>query len=179
MNKGLLSLFLAGMLMLASGAVLQADPVSFLDVHDPADVFLSAANPSYSFTHDITDDGFNPATDVLDFALLSIFIRDDSDVFAAEYGHAVIDGVSTPSTEVDTTVYFLFGGSFSILSSLQADGKLVVDIVRESGDFYFEGSSVVARGERTASVPEPATLTLVGLGMIGAAALSRRRRTIK
>lgn len=182
MNKGSLSVFLAGMLMLAGSAVLQADPVLFSDLHNPADVLLGGSGVSfYTFTHDITDSGFNPLTDNLSVASLSIFIRDDpSDGFPwIELAHAAFDGVSTP-TGLATSYTFGSGLlSFSILSNLQADGILIVNVVPDFGDFYFEASALVAGGERTASVPEPATLTLVGLGMIGAAALSRRRRAIK
>jgi hypothetical protein len=45
-------------------------------------------------------------------------------------------------------------------------GKYQVTISSTYGDFLVKGSTLTATGDRASSVPEPATLTLMGLGLL-------------
>jgi len=58
---------------------------------------------------------------------------------------------------------------------LVEDGKLNVTLCSTFGDFMFDKSTFTANGD-SAPVPEPATLLLLGSGLLGAAGLRRRNR---
>jgi len=123
---------------------------------------------SLSYRHDINDDGFNLGTAMS--AELAIDIRDDADrrievaIFTVE------------EFDLDTGSWN-FGQSFSsnlevkALAALNADGFLDVTVTALGGDFWVGNSTLTVM---TKEVPEPATLSLLGLGLIGLA-YSRRR----
>jgi len=166
-----LGLILAISALLASSE-LQAEPVVFFDVYNPADVLVNAANP-LTFQHSILDDGFNPATDTVLLAGILLTLYDDNDLFQAETVNFTFDGTNFGNQNIFLIAFPLFG----VAARLQ-DGILNVTLSAVQGDFYFAKSDLGVLADH-ASVPEPATLTLLGLGMIGMAALERKRRSFR
>jgi hypothetical protein len=67
-----------------------------------------------------------------------------------------------------------YGWSVAGLFSLNAFGKYDVTISSIWGDFYFDSSTLVAQGCYN-SVPEPATMLLLGLGLVGLAGFGRKK----
>lgn len=144
---------------------------------------------TYSYTHDITDWGsgnFRPGIDSISSASLTIWLYDDAffgDLpLLGDAGETVgfkFDGGSWSSSEqVDgNPIPFLWDDFDFIVTSLVSDGLLNVKIRANRGDFQFGASHLEAWGNKAGrSVPEPATLSLFGLGLLGLGFAARRRK---
>lgn len=153
-------------------------PATWTDEYLPLAQVVDHDTPAI-YAHDITADGFNVGSDIVTNFLLTIDLFDDE---KDGYEKAYID---IPGFLGDSYVYdFQFGdgayvgASIAGLFELTLLGQLSVTIKAISGDFYLAGSHLVANGlARVASVPEPGTLGLLGLGMLGIAFGARRRAT--
>jgi len=154
---------------------------------------------SLEFTYVLA--GFNPATDTLTSASLTLTFYDDSDPGPPggpdshnESVNISLDGVLTGGA-VTVTSGSTAGSPFSppafnVVAQL-SDGQLTVLLALPSGaqgnnDFYFASSRLTADGERelnggdedppTVPSPEPASLLLFGMAAAGFAARQGRRR---
>jgi hypothetical protein len=92
-----------------------------------------------------------------------------------EWVKLTTDGISQ-SFEIDNGS--LASLSLTALSKLQEDGKLVVTLTATSGDFFLCKSTLTADytdntpAAGTSTVPEPFTVLLLGLGLIGVAGIA-------
>ena len=200
-NKLVLSL-----LLIASNNIANATIYSFTDVVDPdPDALISFGNhKSYSFSHNILDDGYDILTDSITSASLVLNFKDESTDVAPESVSFTFD--LTPfGTQTITSGGATFTATFSGLSLIEllsTDGILNVELYNTGitnshqanrSDFLFLGSTLTVYVDGTSdetsndpppiltaqAVPEPATLALMGVGFAGLGWMPRRRKAAK
>lgn len=172
---------LFALVLLGFSAFSQADPIraEWSETLEFDEVTIDSDTSSYTYVHDLTTDGFVPLVDlIVDFQLTVNLVDDAHDGF---FGGAEAFIVNLPGFLGDRVYFDLSGdeyGGFSLAGWIELNvfGTLTVTIDRLWGDGVLESSTLVARG-LTHSVPEPGTLALLGIGLIGIG-LSRRRRKI-
>jgi len=158
----------------------------FTDIQYPdTDFLLDKYHNTYSFTHDITDNGFKSTAYTITSADISLAFYDNvdhvgrfPDIFdlIKEHVSFSFDGVSQGQKEIDTeTIHFLVDAQL-----LQNDGTLQVTLKNLKGDVYFDQSTLKAYATENAPAaptptPEPGSLLLLGSGLVGLAIKGRKR----
>jgi len=138
---------------------------------------------SYSYTHDLTDDGFTPGSALR--GNLEIQFSDDGG--QADGWEIVLVAVEDFDFDTDGLIFpvdaFSTDLGVSALAQVNATGILDVSVYSLWGDFYV-GKSVLTidtgTGEQAierASVPEPTILALLGFGALGFGFARRTRRS--
>jgi hypothetical protein len=169
MKKLLILLFA---LTLVLGIVGIASAISYYkDVYDPPGTTYMWEGREISWTFDIKKDGFNPSTETVTSAKVYLGLRAlGLDKWFPEYASLDV-GDNTYSWEVNTGTEN-FG--LSSLITLNTDGTAFAKFKATDGNFRFYWAKLKAIAE-AAPVPEPATILLMGIGLLGLVGYSRGR----
>ncbi|HEY4366778.1 MAG TPA: PEP-CTERM sorting domain-containing protein [Steroidobacteraceae bacterium] len=191
MNVKKASLLVSSVLALTAVAgAANAIPTTWSDTYNvPLSQQLVSGGESITFTQDITDgpNGYRPGIDSLTKLVFSFDVADDKEsLFTYELGNIAIDAVSDLGFTTTTFVSTIFGGLNSVDPltvnthlTLWDTGKYDITVSSLLGDFVVKSATLEAYGDRSAvvtSVPEPTTLALMGIGLLGVGLTGRRRR---
>lgn len=158
---------LAALALMITGSSL-ANAALLIDPLDPTDFMV---NNSYSYQHNIRNEGFVPGQDLVTSFSLQVFLKDDNDTaLESAYVSLPITGGLYNFTYTSNTFGWTLGG----LLELNLAGLLDVTITRLWGDFYFDKSILTANGSGGTPVPESSTLVLLGCGLLGLVGYGRR-----
>ncbi len=179
-------------------------PVTWTDTIDFTPNILIP--PTYSYWHDISDDGFSTwwtgGDDTITSFSLEVALYDDNEVDISSERHVTrwflgipvawewVTVTNPDGTEGAKISFGLEAHEFTfdngsetytgnLLGTLDIwhDGTLNVCVSSDFGDFYLDSSTLTVNGDDgTAPVPEPATLMLLGSGLIGLAGFRRKMK---
>ena len=196
MNKKLLALLIVGAFILSMAVIAGATTITDIFYPDDDDKYISN-NSSVTIFHDLTANGFtpglvgNPGVDTIISAWLDIYTYDDIDYkpngspapneiekYKISLGDGTIDVINNSSAS-DASAYRY---NFSVFTTLQDDGQIMVQINGQVGDFFFAKSELTAEwgdcveaSSVVNTTPEPGTMLLLGVGLAGVVMVRHRK----
>lgn len=142
---------------------------------DPKITWLS----TYSYTHDLTTDGFIPGTDTVGGYNLKINLYNDAGMLDAIYiNQPGITGDSAALLYNWTYASLTTGDSYQGVASINSSGLLNVSLTSLLGTFFLDSSTLTTTTKEGGSqaVPEPTSVALLAAGLLGIAVMRRKNQ---
>jgi len=172
---------LISLVLLSAFGIASAEEI-ITDINDLSGnpVTITTAS-SYTYTHDLLDNGYDPSSDTITSALLSIHLTDFLNKGNEIFDFLIGETGSTQSYSGANINNGSQGDIFEIaitsaLSDLSSSGKLTYTVTASSGSFEIYGSTLVAYDPPAIPVPEPTSLALLGIGILGLTWVRRSKR---
>lgn len=176
--KRLLGL-VAGIGLLACSLEAKAIPFTYTDTYTPpSPIHLNSTNTTYTYLHNMLNQGFDPTTDTIGSADLFLSLVNQPSDPTPDLFNLILDLSS--NTPYSTNI----SGADIVVdpTTIQSDGKLLVTLSvapYPNSDFYFVDSTLQIAGDTNpAAVPEPGILLLVGVGLIMLTLVRTRSRRL-
>lgn len=187
-------LALSAVVLAMVASLANAAPMTWSDSLNFENKLLSPSARSFIYEHNISD-SFIPgdvAANIITAFDLEIGLADDQRRDGKERGIIRVEGIKVDKIKKvknssafeykfslsDALMPTKFGeAAFRGLFTLNEFGVLGVQVTAKRGDFYLVDSKLTAYGSSNVVVSEPATLALLGLGIVGLGLARRQQKS--
>jgi len=206
MRKHLLAGLAAGVFVTGAWGNVWADTIAYTEVFNPEDIFLDAKGPvkSVSWEFDITDNTGYTLGQKFNNGIIKLDIQDDKGVGdGSEKGLFTYEGNNRTKKGTKSDINSAYWKkNFVVDYRAITDGTVLLTLTATTGDFWFRSAALtvtsnyppqlsafmpnnslvefsnlgVNESPNSFPVPEPTTMLLFGTGVVGLAAVARRKR---
>jgi hypothetical protein len=146
------------------------------DLKNPGSSTYTITAPYPGLTTISDQGGFVPGTDVATSATAFFWFRDDNDPNETEHVAVNLNGLPFTGGQVTSEGVSVFGGTADVTATINLNGTVTYTVTATDGDFFFDYADLTATGDviRTNAPDGGATASLLGVGLLGVAAIRRK-----